>query len=149
MLGNESAVEIKERHPLAAGRRSDDKDGPTAEIPPRKLEPVLDQATIRQLRDTLTPDMRGELVDVFDAQRAKCVSELARAVRCGDRGEIRRVAHLLEGSSASLGAMALRAACEALERVSRSGDADVAQSQVEELSVLAAAASRALREQLV
>ncbi len=140
---------MKEPNPSAAGRRSGDSGGPKAEILAKPLEAVLDHATIGHLRDTLTPDMRRQLVDIFDVQREKCVSELVQAVRCGDRAEIRRGAHMLEGSSASLGAMALRTACEALERVCRSGDADVTQSQVAELRILAAAVSHALRQQLI
>jgi HPt (histidine-containing phosphotransfer) domain-containing protein len=112
-------------------------------------EPLLDRATIRQLRDTLTPDMRRQLVDIFDAQRQTCTAELVEAVRRHDRMEIRRVAHMLKGSSASLGASALRSSCEALERVCRRGDAEVTRSQVEELRSAAAAVSDALCQRLI
>jgi HPt (histidine-containing phosphotransfer) domain-containing protein len=111
--------------------------------------PLLDQTTIRQLRDTLTSEMRGQLVDMFDVQREKCVADLVQAVGSGDRLEIRRVAHMLKGSGASLGASALRSSCEALERGCRRGDAEVTQSQVEELRMAAVAVSDALRQQLI
>jgi hypothetical protein len=119
------------------------------EVSPAPPEPLLDRATIGQLREALTSEMRGQLVDIFDVQREKCVADLVEAVRRGDRMEIRRVAHMLKGSSASLGASALRGSCEALERGSRRGDAEVTQSQVEELGVAAAAVSDALRQQLI
>ncbi len=119
------------------------------EVPPTPLEPLLDRATIGQLRDALTAEMRGRLLDIFDAQREKCVAELADGVRRGDRMEIRRVAHLLKGSAASLGASALCSSCEALERGCRRGDGEVTPSQVEELRVTAAAVSGAVREQLI
>jgi HPt (histidine-containing phosphotransfer) domain-containing protein len=111
--------------------------------------PLLDQTTIRQLRDTLTSEMRGQLVEIFDVQREKCVADLVKAVRSGDRMEIRRVAHMLKGSGASLGASALRSSCEALERGCRREGAEVTQSQVEELRVAAVAVSDALRQQLI
>jgi HPt (histidine-containing phosphotransfer) domain-containing protein len=122
---------------------------PVIAAPPTPLEPLLDRATISQLRDTLTSEMREQLLDIFDAQREKCVADLVAAVRRGDRMEIRRIAHMLKGSSASLGASALRSSCEALERVCRPGDAEVPQSQVEELRVAAAAVSDALRQHLI
>jgi HPt (histidine-containing phosphotransfer) domain-containing protein len=122
---------------------------PVTAAPAIPLEPLLDRTTIRQLRDTLTSEMREQLLDIFDAQREKCVADLVGAVGRGDRMEIRRVAHMLKGSSASLGASALRSSCEALERGCRRGDAEVTQSQVQELRVAAAAVSDALRQQLI
>jgi two-component system, sensor histidine kinase len=110
---------------------------------------VLDPDTICQLRATLSVEMRTQLVNTFDRQREQCVRDLVDAVGRGDRTEIRRVAHLLKGSSASLGATALLAACEALEHVSRPGDPAVAQSQVAELRIVAVAASDGLRQQLI
>jgi HPt (histidine-containing phosphotransfer) domain-containing protein len=145
----ERAAETEPRNPLKAGRGSDERGAPEPELLSKPLEAVLDPATIRQLRDTLTPDMRRQLVDIFDVQREKCVSDLMEATRCGDRAEIRRGMHMLAGSSASLGATGLRAACEMLENVCRSGDADVTQAQVAELRVLASAVGQALREELI
>jgi HPt (histidine-containing phosphotransfer) domain-containing protein len=147
--GEAPAVEIKEPNLLVAHRRSDNERGPKQEILAKTLEAVLDPGTIRQLRETLMPDMRRQLVDIFDVQREKCLSELAEAARCGDRAEIRRGAHMLEGSSASLGAVGLRTACEAIESMCRSGDAEVTQAQVAELRVLASDVGHALRQQLI
>jgi two-component system, sensor histidine kinase len=122
---------------------------PEAVVLSQPLEAVLDQTTIRQLRDTLTPEMRRQLLDTFDAQQESCMRDLDGAVQRGDRGEIRRVAHMLKGSSASLGATRLRVCCEGLERVSRRGDPDVERSNLAELRVVAAAARDALRQQLI
>jgi HPt (histidine-containing phosphotransfer) domain-containing protein len=110
--------------------------------------PLLEEETIRQIQDSLPAEMRAQLIDVFEEQCQRCVTDLAEAVRRGDRGEVRRVTHLLKGSSASLGASALGRACEDLERSCRSEDAAVTTSQVDELSAAAAAASEALRSQL-
>jgi two-component system, sensor histidine kinase and response regulator len=112
------------------------------------VEAVLDQATIEQLKETLTPEMRTELLDTFDEQQVQCVADIAAAVKRDDRDEVRRVAHLLKGSSASLGAMKLRHCSERLEHVGRSQDADVSDAQVAQLRDTANEASRALRQQL-
>jgi two-component system sensor histidine kinase/response regulator len=112
------------------------------------VEAVLDQATIQQLKETLTAEMRTELLDTFDEQQVQCVADIAAAVTRDDRDEVRRVAHLLKGSSASLGAMRLRRCSERLEHVGRSQDADVTDAQVTQLRDTANEASRALRQQL-
>jgi two-component system, sensor histidine kinase and response regulator len=112
-------------------------------------EAVLDQATIQQLRETLTPEMRTELLDTFDEQQVQCVADIAAAVKRDDRDEVRRVAHLLKGSAASLGAMRLRHCSERLEHVGRSQDAVVSDAQVAQLRDTANEASRALRQQLI
>ena len=112
------------------------------------VEAVLDQATIQQLRETLTPEMRTELLDTFDEQQVQCVADIAAAVKRDDRDEVRRVAHLLKGSGASLGATRLRDCSERLEHVGRSQDADVSDAQVTQLRDTANEASRALRRQL-
>jgi two-component system sensor histidine kinase/response regulator len=116
--------------------------GPTA------VEAVLDQATIQQLRETLSPEMRTELLDTFDEQQVQCVADIAAAVKRDDRDEVRRVAHLLKGSSASLGALRLRDFSERLEHVGRSQDPDISDAQVAQLGDAAAEASRALRQRL-
>jgi two-component system sensor histidine kinase/response regulator len=115
---------------------------------PTPVDAVLDQATVEQLRETLTPEMRTELLDTFDAQQLQCVADIAAAASRNDRDEVRRVAHLLKGSSASLGALRLRHFSERLEHVGRSQDADVSDAQVTQLRDAANEAGRALRQQL-
>jgi CheY-like chemotaxis protein/nitrogen-specific signal transduction histidine kinase/HPt (histidine-containing phosphotransfer) domain-containing protein len=124
-------------------------DGLEAEDSSQPTEDVLDHATILQLRDTLTPEMREQLLDVFDAQQEQCISDLGRAVQRGDRDEVRRVAHLLKGSSASVGAMSLRLCCERLEHVGRREDADLGETRIAELRIVASSVSQALRQQLI
>jgi PAS domain S-box-containing protein len=115
----------------------------------RPEEDVLDEPTIAQLRETLTPEMREHLLDTFDGQREKCVADIGEAVQRGDRDEVRRLAHLLKGSSASLGATSLRLCCERLEHLGRRQDPDVGEVDVARLRAVAATASHALRQQLV
>jgi HPt (histidine-containing phosphotransfer) domain-containing protein len=115
---------------------------------PPHVEEVLDQSTILQLRDTLAAGMRSELVDTFEEQQERCVADITKAARRGDGVEVRRVAHLLKGSSASLGASKLRLRCQELEHLGREADADIDESQLEELRVSGVEAGHALREQL-
>ncbi len=119
-----------------------------AAAPSPRVEEVLDQTTILQLRETLTPDMRRELIDKFEEQQERCVADITEAVRRGDSGEVRRLAHLLKGSSASLGASRLRLCCQRLEHLGRGDDPDVGEAQIEELRGDAVEAGQALREQL-
>jgi PAS domain S-box-containing protein len=113
------------------------------------LDGVLDQPTIMRLRDTLTPKTCRQLLDIFDEQQQRCVLDIAGAVQRGDREEVRRVAHLLKGSSASLGATSLRVCCERLEHLDASQVLDVTESQLVELRSVAAEANHALRTQLM
>jgi two-component system, sensor histidine kinase and response regulator len=109
---------------------------------------VLDLAVILQLRETLSREMRRQLIETFEEQQATCVADIVAAVQRDDRDAIRSAAHLLKGSSASLGAMRLRLCCERLEHVGRSQDAHVDDTQIAELRVGVAEAGRALGEQL-
>jgi PAS domain S-box-containing protein len=135
--------------PHASAQSPGNGDGLDAHSASRPEEDVLDQATIAQLRETLTPEMREQLLDTFDGQREKCVADIGEAVQRGDRDEVRRLAHLLKGSSASLGATSLRLCCERLEHLGRRQDPDVGETDVARLRAVAATASHALRQQLI
>jgi len=110
---------------------------------------VLHQSIIVELRETLAPMMRRQLMDEFDEQREKCLIDIRRAVHSGDRGGLRTAAHLLKGSSASLGINRLRLCCQRLEQSAADEDAEVGEEQLEELAVIAAEAGEALRLELV
>jgi PAS domain S-box-containing protein len=124
-------------------------DALEADSTAQPAEGVLDHATIVQLRETLTLQMREQLLDTFDGQREKCISDLGEAIQRGDLDEVRRLAHLLKGSSASLGATSLRLCCERLEHLGRRQDPDVGETDVAQLRIVAATASPALRQQLI
>jgi signal transduction histidine kinase/DNA-binding response OmpR family regulator len=111
------------------------------------LDGVLDEAAVAQIREHMTPVRFTALLDKFDAQQQQCVGDIEAAVQRGDRTEVRRVAHKLKGSSASLGAIRLRACCQHLE-LDREEDAELGESQVAELRVIADEASDALRHAL-
>jgi two-component system, sensor histidine kinase and response regulator len=112
-------------------------------------EDVLDQAAVLQLRDTLTPALRAHLIELFEAQQEQCVIEISASLQCGDRDAVRRAAHLLKGSSATLGAVKLCAFCQELEHMSRSTDGDLSQERLDRFCVTAAEASLALRRRLL
>jgi signal transduction histidine kinase/CheY-like chemotaxis protein/HPt (histidine-containing phosphotransfer) domain-containing protein len=112
------------------------------------VEGVLDRSTIVRLRDTLTSKMRHQLLDTFDEQQRKCIVDIGDAVGRGDQEQVRRTAHLLNGSSASLGAKSLRLCCERLEDTDGGQEPKASEILVMELRSLAAEASQALRQQL-
>ena len=107
---------------------------------------VLDLAAVGRVRGALTPAKYALLLDRFDAQQRICVAEIGIAVERGDRTEVRRVAHKLKGSSASLGASRLQMCCLALEHL-EPGDA-LGEPQMAALRGSAAEASDALRHEL-
>jgi two-component system, sensor histidine kinase and response regulator len=112
-------------------------------------EELFDQATIADLRDALTFEMRESLMQTFLTALPKCMSDIVGAVQRDDQVELRRVAHLLKGSAATLGAARLRAACQRLERTRRDRDPDIDQAQLDALTLTVAETRRALREQLL
>lgn len=60
-------------------------------------------------------DFLVRMIDRFLGELPGLEIELRRAAEAGDRGEVRRLAHVLRGRAAMLGAMELAAACAALE----------------------------------
>jgi len=110
---------------------------------------LLDQATIVQLRDTLTLEMRESLTETFERSLPKCVADIVGAAQRGDQVELRRAAHLLKGSAATLGGARLRGACQRLERTGGDGDPDIDQAQLDALALTVAETCRELREQLL
>jgi HPt (histidine-containing phosphotransfer) domain-containing protein len=93
-------------------------------------------------------EMRERLLATFQESLPQCVSEIAEAMERGDRAEVRRVAHKLKGSSATLGATRLGAACLALERT-RDDDPVPGGAEIERLRELAEEARGALQVQLL
>jgi CheY-like chemotaxis protein/HPt (histidine-containing phosphotransfer) domain-containing protein len=122
----------------------------------RDLEPVpggagevFDEAVVRELREELTVETREDLVRAFEDSLPKCMAEIEDAVRRGDTGERRRAAHLLKGSSASIGASGLTLSCQRLEQSSPPQDAAIEREQVAELRVAGGLVRAALRDQLL
>jgi two-component system sensor histidine kinase/response regulator len=110
---------------------------------------VLDQATIVQLRETLTPEMRESLMQEFEALLPKCVADIVGAAQHGDQIELRRVAHTLKGTAATFGARRLELACQRLEHTGREQDPAVEEEQLDLLRTTASEAYEALGRQLL
>jgi len=84
--------------------------------------PVIDPQAIENLR-SLNPDDNDEflreIAGIFLEDTPLRIAELDQSFAAGDLGKFTRAAHSIKGSSANLGAMALRAVAEQLEHQSR------------------------------
>ena len=91
----------------AAPARGEDDPG-TATLDPRALE---------ALRGIATPegDLATRMAGLFLVEAERQLGQLAEAARRDDPGEVRRLAHSLKSSSASVGAMRLSLLCRELE----------------------------------
>ena len=78
-------------------------------------EPVIDEATFRELQDAAGADFVAELVDTFLEEAPGMLAALRAARTSGDGDSFRRAAHSLKSNSLTFGAAALAAAARALE----------------------------------
>jgi HPt (histidine-containing phosphotransfer) domain-containing protein len=76
---------------------------------------VLNADTIRAMRAMAGEAGFGRIRAQFLSSSAQAVAELARAAAAGDEDVLRRKAHMLKGSSSSMGACGLEALCVELE----------------------------------
>ena len=83
---------------------------------------VIDAQAIDNLR-MLNPGDNGEflreIIGIFLEDTPQRIAELEQSLRAGDTPKFTRAAHSIKGSSANLGAVALRAVAEKLEHESR------------------------------
>ena len=113
-----------------------------------QLNEVLDRGTLLELQDTLTIEAQERLIETFEASLPTSVADIEAAVRRNDPIGLMRTAHLLKGSSATLGATRLRLSCQQLEQSGRGEDTDVSEEQLARLRATVSEARDALREQL-
>jgi HPt (histidine-containing phosphotransfer) domain-containing protein len=82
---------------------------------------VIDPAAIENLR-ALNPgdqdEFLREITGIFLEDTPRRITELEQSLAAGDAAKFSRAAHSIKGSSANLGAAALRAVAEQLERQS-------------------------------
>jgi two-component system sensor histidine kinase/response regulator len=105
---------------------------------------VLDEKVFGELRgldEQLGGDFLATVVAEFRTDAPVRVQEIREAVAAGDSDAVPRTAHLLKGSSASIGAKHLRAVLDELEALAHSGDL---QGGAELVEVVAAELARAL-----
>lgn len=83
---------------------------------------VIDPQAIENLR-ALNPDDNDEflreIAAIFLEDTPQRIAELDQSLATGDAARFTRAAHSIKGSSANLGAVALRSAAEKLEHQSR------------------------------
>jgi HPt (histidine-containing phosphotransfer) domain-containing protein len=84
-------------------------------------DPVIDDAAFAQTLEMVGGDLEfvGQLVDEYRVDGAGRVADMRTALAAGASEDLRRAAHTLKGSSASLGANALAAACREVEVAAR------------------------------
>jgi len=84
--------------------------------------PVIDPQAIENLR-ALNPgdndEFLREIAGIFLEDTPQRIAELDQSLASGDAAKFARAAHSIKGSSANLGALALRAVAEKLEHRSR------------------------------
>ena len=102
--------------------------------------PVLDEAALRQ-RCMGKPDLIRLILGKLEESVPKTVTALEAAASAGDHAATASNAHLLKGSAATAGAMALSAAAAKVEKAARNKDAEAV--------TLARAELRTARDQLV
>jgi HPt (histidine-containing phosphotransfer) domain-containing protein len=109
---------------------------------------VLEESRLLQLADTLGADKRAQLLRTFEASLYASLGDIRDALERDDREQLRRVAHMLRGASATVGAKRLSIACRPLEHSGRRADPPVPERQLEALRVLADETCAALRAKL-
>ena len=104
-------------------------------------EPVIDEATFRELQETAGTEFVAELVDTFLEEAPGMLAALRQACAAGDIDAFRRAAHSLKSNSLTFGAAPLAASARALE-LGGIGSADA----IDALQRDFAAAAAALKE---
>jgi len=102
----------------------------TVAAPPVPTAPVLDGATLDQLRATMGSDFLAEVIDAFLSDTPQLIGDLHQSLAGGNTEVLQRAAHSLRSNSATFGAMTLSALCKELEEQARAGTLDGAAERV-------------------
>lgn len=124
------ADECTERVPAAAGLRAThdaiaparDEAGAPCEGFVARTTAAVDAsvlADLEEMQEEGEPDFVAELIGLYLEDAPRKLSLMREAARAADAAALRRAAHGLKGSSASLGAFGVAAACAELERACR------------------------------
>jgi HPt (histidine-containing phosphotransfer) domain-containing protein len=111
--------------------------------------PIIDTQAIENLR-ALNPgdgdEFLREIIGIFLEDTPQRITELSQSLTALDTGKFTRAAHSIKGSSANLGAAALRAVAEKLEHQSRTEGLGAVAPLVGELKAEFAHAETELRK---
>ena len=105
-------------------------------------------ARLRQLDPGNRRGMVQRVFSTFEASLLRVMAQLPAALAVGDAQAVMAMAHTLKSSSASVGALALAAACADVEQRLRSGGPGDLPSDIDRLSRECAAALTAVRAML-
>ena len=119
--------------------------GPAPDTTP-PAEPDFDPAVLAELEAEADADFVRELVTTFVEESRDLIVQIADAGRDHDATGMRRLAHSLKSSSASVGAVALAARARNIEALARDDDLDAAAPLVALLDEEFARAERALTD---
>jgi len=128
---------------VSQGAKGGQEDTPNASA---GNELLLDEDTIARLRQDFAVELRQRLLGTFEEQLAARLPELQAALERHDVEELRRLLHLLKGSSATIGANAFSDACRELEHEAAGGEEP---DGLDGLPALGAATITALRAELL
>lgn len=108
-------------------------------------------AALTALSNDLGADTVLEIVDLYLGEAPRHVADVRKAAEAGDAVVLRRVAHTLKSTSATVGAFGLSGVCLKIEHLSRDQRLNEAREFIDQLAAEEANASaivRALREKL-
>lgn len=111
-------------------------------------EPILDEAAIAELRESVGGDTEfvADLVRTYLSEGESHLEQMSAAAASGDAGAIVRPAHTLKSSSASVGAARLARIAREIEFAGREGRTDGFTTAVDEARQVWGETVAAMRE---
>ena len=110
---------------------------------------ALDRSVLRDLQAELGgADVLRDVIATFLEGTPGFLRTLRAAAQEGDGGAARRAAHAIKSSSAMLGALALAARCDELERLTRAGEVRELSERVAAIEALYGATRQALEAEI-
>ncbi len=118
-----------ERGPVTAAHAL---PSPTADLPGAVIDPTVLEK-FRTVIGKNAPLFIAELIEAFQTDAVRLLAELRQAVAQGNPELMRRAAHTLKGSAATLGATRLSALCLDLECMGQQGELTGAEEKLAQL----------------
>ena len=109
-------------------------------------EPVIAEATFRELQDAAGADFVAELVGTFLEEAPGMIAELRDALAGAQAERFKRTAHSLKSNASTFGALELAARARALELAGLNADPAQDAAALDALEATYAAAAAELKE---